>query len=119
MPELEIAIPRPQRWDEPFGRMTDSDVGYLLKIEPFCSIDASAFPPTLPLRGILQGDTRIVRYEPGDLIVREGDYGNSAFLVLSGTVRVVLERLSPKLLGRAERPQRTWRQAIAQLWQNS
>lgn len=119
MPELEIAIPRPQRWDEPFGRMTDSDVNYLLKIEPFGSINASAFPPTLPLRGILQGDTRIVRYEPGDLIVREGDYGNSAFLVLSGTVRVVLERLSPKLLGRAERPQRTWRQAIAQLWQNS
>lgn len=119
MPELEIAIPRPQRWDEPFGRMTDVDVSYLLKIEPFCSIDASAFPPTLPLRGILQGDTRVVRYEPGDLIVREGDYGNSAFLVLSGTVRVALERLSPKLLGRAERPQRSWRQAIAQLWQNS
>lgn len=119
MPELEISIPRPQRWDEPFGRMIESDVGYLLKIEPFCSIDASAFPPTLPLRGILQGDTRIVRYEPGDLIVREGDYGNSAFLVLAGTVRVVLERLSPKLLGLAERPQRTWRQAIAQLWQNS
>ncbi len=119
MPELEIAIPRPQRWDEPFGRMTDGDVNYLLKIEPFCRIDARTFPPTLPLRGILQGDTRIVRYEPGDLIVREGDYGHSAFLVLAGTVRVALERLSPKLLGRAERPRRTWRQAIAQLWHNS
>ncbi len=23
MPELEIAVPRPQRWDEPFGEMTD------------------------------------------------------------------------------------------------
>ena len=88
-------------------------------IEPFRSIDASAFPPSLPLRGILLGDTRIGRYQAGDMIVREGDYGHSAFLVLAGTVRVVLERLDPKLLGRDEPPRRSWRQAIAQLWQNS
>ena len=56
MPELEIAVPRPQRWDEPFGEMTDADVDALLRIEPFRSIDASAFPPTVPLRGILRGD---------------------------------------------------------------
>ena len=29
MPELEIAIPRPQRWDEPFGDMTERDVDQL------------------------------------------------------------------------------------------
>ncbi len=119
MPELEIAIPRPQRWNEPFGQMTERDVDQLLRLEPFRSIDAGAFPPSLPLRGILLGDTRIVRYEPGDVIVREGDYGNSAFLVLSGSVRVVLERLDPKLLGREERPRRGWLRAIAQLWQNA
>ena len=51
--------------------------------------------------------------------MREGDYGHSAFLVLAGTVRVVLERLDPKLLGRDAPPRRSWRQAIAQLWQNS
>ncbi len=119
MPELEIAIPRPQRWDEPFGPMSERDVDELLRIEPFCSIDPSAFPPSLPLRDILLGDTRIVRYQPGDVIVREGDYGNSAFLILSGTVRVVLERLDPILLGRSEKPQRSWFRAIAQLWQNA
>ncbi|MEX0643207.1 MAG: cyclic nucleotide-binding domain-containing protein [Pirellulales bacterium] len=119
MSELEIAVPRPQRWDEPFGEMTDADVDALLRIAPFCRIDASAFPPTLPLRGILRGDTRIVRFQSGDLIVREGDYGHSAFLVLAGNVRVVLERLDPKLLGRDESPRRSWRQALAQLWQNS
>jgi len=118
MPELEIAIPRPQRWDEPFGEMTERDVDQLLRLEPFRSIDGGAFPPSLPLRGILLGDTRIIRYEPGDLIVREGDYGNSAFLILAGAVRVVLERLDPKLLGRAEQPRRGWLRAIAQLWQN-
>jgi Fe-S-cluster-containing dehydrogenase component/CRP-like cAMP-binding protein len=120
MPNFEIAIPRPQRWDVPFGeQMTDGDVDRLLRLEPFCSMDAGAFPPALPLRGILRNDTRLVQFDTGDLIVREGDYGNSAFLVLAGTVRVVLERLSPVLLGRDEMPRRTWRQAIAQLWQNS
>jgi Fe-S-cluster-containing dehydrogenase component/CRP-like cAMP-binding protein len=120
MPELEIAIPRPQRWDVPFGEhMTEEDVERLLTIEPFRSMDAASFPPSLPLRGILQGDTRIVRYEPGDLIVREGDYGHSAFLVLYGGVRVCLDRLDPQLLGRAESPRRNWRQAIAQLWRNA
>ncbi len=119
MPELEIAVPRPRRWDEPFGEMAEADVDAVVRIEPFRSIETSAFPPSLPLRGILLGDTRIGRYQNGDLIVREGDYGHSAFLVLAGTVRVVLERLDAKLLGRDERPRRTWRQAIAQLWGNA
>lgn len=117
--ELEIAITRPQRWDVPFGEMTEADVERLLHTEPFCSIDAAAFPPTLPLRGILQGDTRIGHYQPGDIVVREGDYGNSAFLVLAGSVRVVLGRLKPSLLGRESTPRRNWWQAVAQLWQNS
>jgi Fe-S-cluster-containing dehydrogenase component/CRP-like cAMP-binding protein len=119
MPELEIAIPRPQRWDVPLGEMAERDVDRLLTIEPFRSIDASAFPPSLPLRGILLGDSRLVRYEVGDIVVREGDYGHSAFMVLAGTVRVVLGRLNPELLGRAAPPRRGWVRAIAQLWQNS
>ncbi|MEX0611241.1 MAG: cyclic nucleotide-binding domain-containing protein [Pirellulales bacterium] len=119
MSEFEIAMPRPRRWDEPFGEMTERDVDALSRIEPFRSIDERAFPPSLPLRGILLGDARIGRYQAGDLIVREGDYGHSAFLVLAGTVRVVLERLDAKLLGRADSPRRSWRQAIAQLWTNA
>src|SRR5262245_25807212 len=100
MPELEITIHRPQRWDAPFGEsMTDLEVERLLSVEPFRAADPAAFPPTLPLRGILRNDTRIVHYQRGDLIVREGDYGNSAFLILQGTVRVALEGLDPRLLG--------------------
>src|SRR5262245_28520357 len=100
MSELELAIPRPQRWDVPFGPMTEADVDRLLAVEPFRSIDVGAFPPTAPLRGIMLGDMRIGHYQAGDVVVREGDYGNSAFLVLNGSVRVMLERLDPKLLGR-------------------
>jgi hypothetical protein len=109
MSEFEIAIPRPRRWDEPFGEMTEADVAALLRIEPFRSMDASAFPPALPLDGILRNDTRICRYQAGDLVVREGDYGNSAFIVLAGTVRVAMERLDAQLLGRSEPARRTWR----------
>src|SRR3954453_19715123 len=119
MPQLEIAIPRPQRWDVPFGPITEEDIDRLLAIEPFRGIDASAFPTTVPLRGILRGDTRIGHYQTGDIVVREGDYGNSAFLVLSGSVRVMLERLDPTLLGREAPPRRGWLQSIAQLGQNS
>jgi Fe-S-cluster-containing dehydrogenase component/CRP-like cAMP-binding protein len=120
MPDLEIAVPRPQRWDVPFGEhMSDDDVDDLLRIEPFRSIDAGAFPPAVPLRGILRGDTRILHFEPGDIIVREGDYGSSAFLVLTGNVRVVLERLDPQLLGRGEPRRLGWRDALSQLWKNA
>jgi Fe-S-cluster-containing dehydrogenase component/CRP-like cAMP-binding protein len=120
MPEFEIAIPRPQRWDEPFDdQMTERDVDGLLTAEPFQRVDASVFPPTLSLRGILRNDTRIVHFERGDLIVREGDYGNSAFMILAGSVRVALESLDPKLLGRSEPPRPGWRRALAQLWRNA
>ena len=120
MPELEIAMPRPKRWDVPFGeQMTYADVDRLLAIEPFRSIDAKAFPALLPLREILRGDTRIVNFEAGDLIVREGDYGHSSFLILAGDVRVSVERMDPKLLGRGEVPRKSWGQAIAQLGRNA
>ncbi|MGI9428420.1 MAG: oxidoreductase, partial [Bythopirellula sp.] len=94
MPQAEVAVARPQRWDVPFGdAMTEEGVDELLKIEPFRSIDASRFPPAIPLRGILKNDSRVSSYEDGDIVVREGDYGNSAFLVLQGKVSVVLEGL--------------------------
>ncbi len=94
---------RPRRWDAPFDpAMSDSVVDALLERPEFSSIDASRFPGAAPLRGILQNDCRIGFYQPGDIVVREGDYGNSAFLVLSGTMRVVLPPGLPRqVLGRA------------------
>ncbi len=80
--------------------MTVPVVRRLMASEPFASMDATRFSKTCPLDGILLNDSRVVRYSPGDLVVREGDYGNSAFLVLEGTVRVVLTALPAKLLGR-------------------
>ena len=96
-------LDRPKRWDAPFDpEMTDQDVDRLLNRPEFSSIDESAFPSAASLRGILRNDCRITNYQPGQIIVREGDYGSSAFLILSGDVRVVLQPGPPQqVLGRS------------------
>lgn len=113
---------RPKRWDAPFDpSMSDYDVDALLARPEFAALDPSRFPAAAPLRGILKNDCRIVRYEPGDIMVREGDYGNSAFLVLSGTVRVVLRPgLPQRLLGRsAEKEKKSLLGAIGEMLRRS
>ncbi|MDB6037933.1 MAG: hypothetical protein JWM99_1774, partial [Verrucomicrobiales bacterium] len=58
-------------------------------------------------------------YKPGEIVVRQGDYGNSAFLILSGAVRVVLKpELPSSILGRSETRRKGFFQTIAQLWSN-
>jgi Fe-S-cluster-containing dehydrogenase component/CRP-like cAMP-binding protein len=112
---MEVAVTRPQRWDVPFGEpMRDDEVDRLLTIEPFAAIDAASFPASLPLRELLRNDARLQHYAPGDIIVREGDYGSSAFLILSGRVRVVLAGLSPEVLGRKEPKRLGWLAAMVQ-----
>ncbi|HYO25986.1 MAG TPA: cyclic nucleotide-binding domain-containing protein [Lacipirellulaceae bacterium] len=120
MVDTEVAVARPQRWDEPFGReMRDADVERLLEVEPFRSIDPRRFPPTLPLRGILQNDVRIQRYAAGDIVVREGDYGSSAFLILRGRARVVLSGLAPESLGRPAARRLGWLATFAKVLMRS
>ena len=92
---------RPQRWDEPFGPMTDEDMARLFARPEIAGIDARPFPSHIPLTGVLKNDARIMRYKGGDIIVREGDYGSSAFLILEGKARVVVAPgLPQELLGR-------------------
>jgi Fe-S-cluster-containing dehydrogenase component/CRP-like cAMP-binding protein len=112
---MEIAVTRPQRWDVPFGEpMRDDDIDRLLSVEPFAAIDAASFPASLPLRELLRNDARLQHYASGDIIVREGDYGSSAFLILTGRVRVVLAGLSPEVLGRKEPKRLGWLAAMVQ-----
>jgi Fe-S-cluster-containing dehydrogenase component/CRP-like cAMP-binding protein len=111
---------RPQRWDAPFGPdMTDADVARLRALPEIAAIDTAKFPTHTPLDGILKNDTRIVRFDAGDLVVREGDYGNSAFLVIAGKLRVVLAPDLPReLIGRQASRRKGFFEALAQLWTN-
>lgn len=72
-----------------------------------------------PLREIIRNHTRLRRYHDGEIIVRFGDYGNSAFLVIEGTARVVLDPGLPEdMLGRRVAAQRGVMAAFSQLWKN-
>ena len=88
------AIERPVRWDHPFDReMLSKDVKHLLAYPPFSQLDPKLFPNNGSIEAIIKHDARVLRFDPGDVIVREGDYGNSAFIVLRGTVRAFLVSL--------------------------
>ncbi len=90
MAETKTSIERPQRWSDPFCReMSAAKVDRLLQVEPFRSMDPSVFPARVSLKGILANDCRIVELEPGDVVFRQGDYGNSAFLILDGELSVI------------------------------
>ncbi len=118
MPAVPTILERPQRWDAAFGPdMTDAAADRLLATAPFREMDAEKFPKRTPLRDILRYDTRLLRFRKGEIIVRQGDYGTSAFLILDGTARVVLQpALSPASLGRqAPGKKGLWR-TLAQLW---
>ncbi|HXE41497.1 MAG TPA: hypothetical protein VN516_00630, partial [Candidatus Baltobacteraceae bacterium] len=97
MPAAPQILERPQRWDAAFDPdMTDAAVERLLTTAPFRDMQSDKFPKRTPLREILRNDTRILRFRKGEIVTRQGDYGTSAFLILSGATRVVLKPdLSP------------------------
>ena len=81
---------RPKRWDHPFDpAMTESTVRELVTADPWKRLH-EVHPQKL--EKILQHDSRIVGRGRGELLVRSGDYGNSAFFVRRGHVRVVTDR---------------------------
>ena len=116
-----VAIQRPERWDNPFNPdMSESEVDKIMELDMFRDMDTSKFSETVSLRNIIRNDTRIRHYKQGDIIVRTGDYGTTAFLLISGHVRVILppSELSETLLGRSEMPVKGFLAALGQLWRN-
>ena len=98
--------------------MAEADVESLLTVPPFNRLDPKKFPATLPLRGILQNDARLVHCQSGDIIVRCGEYGNSAFFILSGAVRRGTRSTAGFPAGAEQDPKEGVFQALAQLWSN-
>ena len=118
MPNPPPTLDRPQRWDATFDPgMLEANVERLLRTAPFSRMKPGSFPARLSLRDIVKHDTRVRAYRRGEMIVREGDYGTSAFLVLSGVVRVVLgQGLPASVLGRRLSFRKNIFKAVAQLW---
>lgn len=113
-------IEKPQRWDQPFcPEMDDRTLDELLQLEPFRSMRPEAFPPHLSLRDLLRNDCRVREYQPSELVIRQGDYSNSAFLVLEGKLLVSLKLLNPEAFQPSLPARKNWFQSIAQLWNRS
>ncbi len=110
---------RPARWDHPFDpNLNESLVEHLLQVAPFKQMDPDRFPPRIPLAGILRNDCRYLNCKPGEIIVREGGYGNSAFLILSGTAIATLQQLPSNPPKRSAEYEMGWWKALSQLWTN-
>jgi Fe-S-cluster-containing dehydrogenase component/CRP-like cAMP-binding protein len=107
VPPQHSAAPRraaPERWDKPFSAdMTDADVDRVLAHPLFGSMAHTRFPSSMPLRGILKNDAAIRRYQKGEIIVRQGDYGHSAYVVIAGEAVVCIDEPSADQLGRRRR----------------
>src|SRR5262245_3206674 len=121
VPTPPPTLERPRRWDVSFDpEMTESAVSRLMSLEPFSRMRLENFPKSLPLRGIVQNDMRLRRFRRGEIVVRQGDYGTSAFMVISGELKVIKNPpLPPALLGRAERKRKGLFRLVAQLWSGS
>jgi CRP-like cAMP-binding protein len=114
-------LQRPKRWDSPFSEdITIDDVNRLLGLAPFKDMTKGSFPRNASLADILQNDGRMRTFKDGEIIVRQGDYGTSAFMVLSGAAEVVISPdLPPSVVGRREPSRRGLFHAVAQLWSNA
>lgn len=115
------ALERPRRWDAPFDpNLAGIDLSKLRLIPEIAAIEADHFPRSLPLEGILRNDCRMVQFSRGEIIIREGDYGNSAFLIVSGAARVILPPGLPlEQLGRRQTHRKGLWESLSQLWKNS
>jgi Fe-S-cluster-containing dehydrogenase component/CRP-like cAMP-binding protein len=101
------------------GSLTDTDIDLVLALPLFRSIDPSRFPARMPLREVIRTHARIVYYKRAQIIVRKGDYGHSAFVVLEGTVGVAIDA-PPAVTGlKTRRSGRSWIAALSQLWRNA
>ena len=125
MSDSSQIVKRPQRWDTPFWSelenpepLTPDAVDRLLELPVFRGMDASRFPPNHAPRDILLNDGRVRRFKAGEIIVRQGDYGHSAFIVLSGSARVILDKLGDLVRGREDSSRKGWLGALSQLWRN-
>ncbi|MEP3479074.1 MAG: cyclic nucleotide-binding domain-containing protein [Fuerstiella sp.] len=120
----DLQISRPERWSIPFSDgMTDDDVQRLMSLPLFSQMDQAKFSSKIPLHGILKNDARVLNCTQGEIIVREGDWGNSAFFLLSGAVRVEIERgrdpMPLEMLGRTSVKKKTFFESLKQLWAGS
>ncbi len=115
------AIRRIKPEEVPFSEMPDELVDRLVSLQVFADL-APSFRESKRFHKILKTHSRLVTCEDGGIIIREGDWGNTAFFILTGSVAVEIEPphsgLPDAMLGRRQKQRKNLWQALAQLWTN-
>ncbi|MDI9245945.1 cyclic nucleotide-binding domain-containing protein [Marinobacter sp. CHS3-4] len=109
-------IKRPKKWDHAFSaEMAPDQVASLLEREPFVSMvppsgdsgtDAKAEKVRGKIQDILLNESRLLNFEKDEVIVRQGDYGATAYFIVSGNVSVLFN-VDKSALGRGQAPQKS------------
>jgi len=112
-------IDKPKRWDTAFDPdMSDADFDLMMARSEIAEVDGR-FPDSLPLEGIVRNDMRLVRYQRGDIIVREGDYGSSAFILVEGEVQIAKTTIPLSELGGDGTERQGFVQRLGNLFRNT
>ncbi len=96
------------------AEMLNVDVSALLSYPPFSHIDHTKFPKgKQSVVDVLQNDSRIRHFSAGDVILRQGEYSNSAFIVLRGHAHVIMQPLA--IAAELEKPSELglWQRIVA------
>jgi len=106
-----------EKWWDP--NMSSQEVDRILSLALFKDLDTAKFPVQSPLSAIIYKHTRLLNYLEGEVIIRAGDFGNSAFLIVAGNVGVILPTTVPQgIFGTAVKQPTNWFKEIAKLWRN-
>ena len=104
--------------DVPFARLTKGDVDALVEIEAFRALD-ERYRTSAPFRTILENHTRLVDFHEGEIIVRKGDWGSTAYFIVTGRVVVTHgDGVSDEVLGRRTSQRKGLFAALLQHWLN-
>ena len=107
------------RDDERFDpELSEKEIDRIMSVEAFKSMDQDRFPPGNSLRNIIAYDTAVRHFSKGEIIIRQGDYGLTAFYIMSGAVQVDIGNLPMSVLGHRESKRKTWTESLSQLWKN-
>ena len=113
---------RNRRWDKPFGDavLDDETVAHILSLPAFEFVKAGDFPPRLPLEGIIRNDGRLQRYKRGEIIIRNGDYGSSLFVILEGEVMGLEDSSADEsVASKNAGSKKSWFRSLSQLFASS
>ncbi|MCR9292670.1 MAG: 4Fe-4S dicluster domain-containing protein [bacterium] len=94
------------RLSGPTGQLSDKQVAWLIEQPPFrpmCSTDSLRSQ----MAELLREHARWLELSEGDVVFRKGQYGDAAYLILAGEVRISLSALLPTRASRRYRL-RTW-----------